>query len=117
MENILILTSLKNKLINYYKAHDFENKTNYLHIYLQTLENLYYFRSNSSHMCVNAIKNKVREYSQQVTNKNCSEENEIQFINEIDDVLCNIKNVELLMELLFFFEPELHIKNISSVSV
>ena len=94
--DLLLLPTLKHRLIKNFKNYRPTNGNYNLLSYMQQLENKY--RENRD--CLNCLMD-----IKSMTNLYMSE-------NKIETVLHHVESVELLRHLLFFFEPDLNVTNV-----
>lgn len=113
----LLLPALKYKVINYFISYNFKigNGNFYIINYIGNLESKY----AGNEICIThlmSIMNVIADFIEYlIKNKNCSfvddDYRRLLVQNKFAPVLDNINSVEILTDLLYFFEPELMINN------
>ena len=113
----LLLPSLKQQIINYFKDHNFKNGNDNLLNYIQILENKYRINQNYIQW-LNIIRNTINQCSTKINTNSFdgtsylkTHVNDLKLLIESDfnTALCNVSSIELLKDLLFFFKPEMNL--------
>lgn len=109
----LPLPALKHKICGHFRTYNFKNGNGNIQNYIQQLENKYRANYDYSRWLM-SIRNTINQISQELNvgsidgnSRLRAYDNDPQLLIEcqIDSCLCNITSIELLQELLFFFEP------------
>lgn len=96
--------SLKFNIMNHLQSCDFRNKNDYLSMHLQHLQNKYP-QENAN---IEGLERAIRECSRRLNGKYMAvynNEPKLLIKDEFNASLFNISNIELLKDLLSFFEP------------
>jgi hypothetical protein len=93
--------ALKYKITKHFLSHNFKNGNDYILAYLRYLENEKYKDEIEMKLHIGRIGQKIFDISRMMdSSQNYSIE------CELNTVLFNISNIELLRNLLYFFEPK-----------
>lgn len=115
MDNQL-LPALKHKVVGHFKSHNFRNGNGNILNYIQQLEIKYHGNHHYSYW-LTSIRNAINQISQELNVGSIDGNSRLRAYNndpqlliecQLDSCLCNITSVDLLQELLFFFEPILN---------